>query len=73
MVTFRPLRRDDFAMLRDWLAEPLVARWWNHETTPEAVERDFGPSVDGRDETQLFVALDQNVPYGLIQSYPLQA
>lgn len=45
----------------------------NHETTPEAVERDFGPSVDGRDQTQMFVALDDGVPFGLIQRYPIQA
>jgi len=28
-------------MLAEWLREPQVARWWNHETTLEAVERDF--------------------------------
>ena len=52
---------------------PLVARWWNHETTPEAVERDFGPSVDGRDATELCVALLAGRPFGLIQRYPIAA
>ncbi|WP_242611122.1 GNAT family N-acetyltransferase [Blastococcus saxobsidens] len=27
-VVLRPLRRSDFPMLAQWLAEPLVARWW---------------------------------------------
>lgn len=70
---FRSLRRDDFAVLRRWLAEPLVSRWWNHESTPEAVERDFGPSVDGRDATELFLACVSDRPFGLIQRYPIAA
>jgi aminoglycoside 6'-N-acetyltransferase len=69
VIAFRPLRRDDFPRLARWLAEPAVARWWNHETTPEAVERDFGPSVDGRDPTEMFVALSADRPFGLIQRY----
>jgi aminoglycoside 6'-N-acetyltransferase len=72
-ITFRPLRRQDFALLARWLQEPRVARWWNHETSPEAVERDFGPSVDGRDATEMFVALLDGRPFGLIQRYPIAA
>lgn len=68
-VGFRPLRRQDFPLLATWLAEPLVHRWWAHETTAEAVERDFGPSVDGLDATEVFVALTEDRPYGLIQRY----
>ena len=69
MIGFRPLRRDDFPLLARWLAEPAVARWWNHETTPAAIERDFGPSVDGDDPTQMFLALSGERPFGLIQRY----
>jgi aminoglycoside 6'-N-acetyltransferase len=72
-ITFRPLRRQDFPLLASWLAEPLVARWWNHETTPEAIERDFGPSVDGRDATEMFLACGSDQPFGLIQRYPISA
>ena len=50
-MEFRPLERTDFDLLAAWLAEPLVARWWNHETSPEALERDFGPTIDGNDAT----------------------
>jgi aminoglycoside 6'-N-acetyltransferase len=73
VIAFRRLQRDDFALLRRWLAEPLVAYWWNHDTEPEAVERDFGPSVDGLDATELFVVLLDERPLGLIQRYPLAA
>ncbi len=70
-VTFRLLRRQDFTLLTGWLAEPLVARWWNHQTSPEAIERDFGPSVDGRDATEMFLACSGERPFGLIQRYPI--
>ena len=68
-VTFRPLRRADFGLLARWLEEPAVARWWAHGTTPEAVEADFGPSVDGRDGTQVWLALTGGRPFGLVQRY----
>ena len=45
---FRALDRGDFALLRGWLAQSHVARWWNHDTSPAAVEADFGAAVDGR-------------------------
>ena len=54
-------------MLGTWLQQPRVARWWNHETTPEAVERDFGPSVRGEEPGEdLVVSLDGR-PVGLVQ------
>jgi aminoglycoside 6'-N-acetyltransferase len=72
-IAFRPLRRDDFGRLATWLAEPLVARWWNHDASPEAIERDFGTSVDGGDATEMFVAMLDGEPLGLIQRYPIAA
>jgi aminoglycoside 6'-N-acetyltransferase len=77
-VELRPLRRADLPLLARWLAEPLVARWWAHETTPEAVERDFGPSLDGADATALYLgwaAYDGTTarPFGLVQVYPIAA
>ncbi len=52
------------------MEEPLVKRWWNHETDPFALERDFGPSLDGTDPAEYFVALHDGAPFGLIQRYP---
>jgi aminoglycoside 6'-N-acetyltransferase len=72
-VAFRPLKRSDFALVARWLEEPLVARWWNHETSAEAVERDFGPSVDGRDATQVLLAAVEDRAFGLVQRYPIAA
>lgn len=74
---FRPLRRSDFDLLARWLADPVVHRWWHHEFTAAAVERDFGPAVDGADPTDMSLVLlagDTSAsarPIGLIQSYVL--
>jgi aminoglycoside 6'-N-acetyltransferase len=73
VIAFRPLERSDFELLARWLAEPLVAYWWNHETTPAALERDFGAAIDGREPTHIRVASVDDRPAGLIQRYPLGA
>jgi len=66
-LTFRRVTRDDFGLLARWLEQPLVRRWWNHEFTPEAVERDFGSSADGTEPNQDWLALHDGEPFGLIQ------
>jgi aminoglycoside 6'-N-acetyltransferase len=68
-ITFRRLRRRDFGLLGTWLAEPLVARWWNHDSSPEGVEGDFGATVDGTDPAEIFLACIDGRPFGLIQRY----
>jgi aminoglycoside 6'-N-acetyltransferase len=71
-VDVRPLARADFPLLGAWLAEPLVARWWHHDPRPAALERDFGPSVDGADPTEMFIATLHGRPFGLIQRYRVE-
>jgi len=68
-IAFRPLARSDFPLLARWLAEPHVARWWNHGTSPQAVDADFGPSVDGADPAEVFIVLLDGRPVGLLQRY----
>jgi aminoglycoside 6'-N-acetyltransferase len=65
--TFRRLTRSDFAMLAAWLAEPHVRRWWNHEFTAQAVERDFGRSADGDEPSEDHVAMLDGRAIGLVQ------
>jgi aminoglycoside 6'-N-acetyltransferase len=50
-----------------------VARWWNHETSPAALERDFGPSIDGRDPAEMFIASANGRAFGFIQRYAFAA
>jgi aminoglycoside 6'-N-acetyltransferase len=67
VLTWRPLAADDLAMLADWLHEPQVARWWNHDSSPAGVERDFGPSVRGEEPGEDLVVLLDGRPVGLLQ------
>ena len=67
VLSWRPLTAEDLPVLADWLREPQVARWWNHESTPEALERDFGASTRGEEPGEdLLVSLDGR-PIGLLQ------
>jgi aminoglycoside 6'-N-acetyltransferase len=54
-------------MLAEWLREPQVARWWNLETTLEAVERDFGASTRGEEPGEDLLVLLDGRPIGLLQ------
>ena len=66
-ITWRRLTESDFPLLRQWLLQPHVARWWNHETSPEAVARDFGPAVRGEEPSEdLLVAVGED-PVALVQ------
>ncbi|MEV6979945.1 GNAT family N-acetyltransferase [Sphaerisporangium sp. NPDC051017] len=66
-ITWRRLTEQDFPLLREWLERPHVARWWHHETTPEAVARDFGPAARGEEPSEdLLIFLDGR-PLGLVQ------
>ncbi len=71
-MELRPLRRADLPLVGRWLAEPLVARWWHHDSSPEAVERDFGPSLDGDDPTALYLGVHDGRPFGLVQVYRIE-
>ena len=66
-LTWRPLTAADLPLLARWLAQPAVARWWAHDASPEAVERDFGPSVRGEEAGEDLVVLLGGRPVGLLQ------
>jgi aminoglycoside 6'-N-acetyltransferase len=66
-ISFRRVTRADFSLIATWLAEPHVARWWNHEHTAEAIERDFGDSVDGAEPNEDYLAVLEDKPLGLLQ------
>ncbi|MDF0530254.1 GNAT family N-acetyltransferase [Tsukamurella sp. 8F] len=65
MISFRRVTREDFPLLSAWLAEPHNRRWWNHD--PDTVEADFAAAVDGREPSEDWLALDDGVPFGLLQ------
>src|SRR5688572_26412289 len=67
MLTWRHVTPDDFPLLACWLAAPHVARWWHHETSAEAVERDFGPSARREEPNEDLLAILDGAPLGLLQ------
>jgi RimJ/RimL family protein N-acetyltransferase len=69
-ITIRPLARDDFSLLHRWLTTTHVRAWWRGEpATPDGVERKYGPRVDGRTPTRVFVIEAAGHPVGIIQCY----
>ncbi|WP_224390339.1 GNAT family N-acetyltransferase [Pseudonocardia sp. ICBG1293] len=66
-VTLRPLVRADLPLLQRWLAAPHVHRWWFHETTDEALERDFGAGLRGEEPGEDLVVELGGVAVGLVQ------
>ena len=54
---WRRVTEADFPLLGEWLAQPHVARWWNHEFSAAAVERDFGPAARGEEPSEDLLAL----------------
>ncbi|MBT0565858.1 GNAT family N-acetyltransferase [Williamsia sp. CHRR-6] len=65
------MTRDDFPDLSRWLATPEVRRWWNHDVTPEAVERDFGAGVDGTEPGETLIVECDSQAIGLLLRYRL--
>lgn len=65
--TWRRLTRADFPRLCGWLAQSHVHRWWNHEYTLEAVERDFGPGLRGEEPGEDLLVFADGEPIGLVQ------
>lgn len=64
---FVPVTRDDFPMLRSWLAEPHMAGWWGDpETEIALIEEDLaGDLCDMR-----IVWADR--PFAFVQDYPVR-
>jgi len=69
-LSFRSLSRDEFPLLASWLAQPHVAQWWD-TLDLAGVEREFGPCIDGRDPTKMFICAEGGSAVGLIQFYRL--
>ncbi len=67
IITFERLDRRHFDLLGRWLAEPHVARWWNHDPSPGSIEDNFGDTIDGIEPAEDYIALVDARPIGVIQ------
>ena len=62
---FRDVRREDFPLLRRWLAEPHVAKWWGD---PDEELQGIEAAVTSAETRPLIVELN-GVPVAYLQSY----
>ncbi len=69
MIRFRPIQRTDLPTLSRWLDAPHVRRWWADPSDLASLEAAYGPSIDGDDPTEVFIASDGDGDFGLIQRY----
>lgn len=56
-------------MLREWLARPHVAKWWDGLPSAEDMEADYGPSIDGVVSHWCYIVHGDERPIGFIQAY----
>ena len=69
---FAPLREDDLDLVRRWLLQPHVQRWWDEGLKtpyPDAEIADYREAIQGNDPTYRYVAHIDGRPVGLLQHY----
>ncbi|NUT32760.1 MAG: GNAT family N-acetyltransferase [Hamadaea sp.] len=69
-LVFRPLDRSDFADLLRWQHTAHVREWWRDTPTDlAAMERKYGPRIDGATPVRVHVLLVDGRPAGHFQHY----
>ena len=68
-VGFRPLRDADLPLVHEWLGREHVRRWWGERGDLQRTIDHYGPSLDGRDPTDLYAILVGGRDAGMIQTY----
>lgn len=69
MVTLRKLRSSDLELVRTWLDEPHVARWYLLGSTAERELEDLRACLAGTEPTHLLTVVDDDRPIGWCQWY----
>jgi aminoglycoside 6'-N-acetyltransferase len=65
------LARSDFEALSRWFAEHHVRAWFNDTPTAlDDLEAKYGPRIDGREATQVYIIEMDGQPAGFIQAAP---
>lgn len=70
-VELRVMVHGDLPLLVRWLRAEHVRRWWHHsrEPTQERVAATYGPRVDGRTPTRMWVVEVNGRSIGFVQDY----
>jgi GNAT superfamily N-acetyltransferase len=64
---FRPLTRDDFPQLLRWFTAPHARRWFGERGTPEFLDAEYVPVVDGAVPIAAYVARYEGRDVGLFE------
>ena len=70
--TFAPLREEDLHLVRRWLLEPHVKRWWDDGVKtpyPDAEIEDYREAMRGEDPTYRYLAAIDRRRAGILQHY----
>ena len=68
-LLFRPMTADDLRLVHEWLQRPHVRRWWKDRDTYELTAARYLPAIEGKDPTDLYIALLDEQPIGFVQTY----
>ena len=69
---FAPLREEDLSLVRRWLLEPHVKRWWDDGVKtpyPDAAIEEYREAIQGRDPTYHYLAHIDGRAAGMFQHY----
>ena len=69
VLTLRPMRSDDLALVTHWLSAPHVARWYLAGSSVDEEAEDLRRSVSGEQAVHALVVAEQEVPVGWCQWY----
>jgi aminoglycoside 6'-N-acetyltransferase len=72
IYAFAPLRDDDLPIVRRWLLEPHVKRWWDEGVKspyPDAAIEEYREAIEGKDPTYHYVVRVDGRPAGMFQHY----
>lgn len=72
LFTFRPLRDADLELVRRWLLEPHVRRWYDDVAAamyPDDTISEYQAAIRGEDPTDMYVIDLDGRPIGVLQSY----
>jgi aminoglycoside 6'-N-acetyltransferase len=69
MISLRPMTLDDLPLVRRWLDQPPVARWWLSGGTVDAELDSYAEAIRGDDPTFMLIATQSGEPVGFGQWY----
>jgi aminoglycoside 6'-N-acetyltransferase len=72
-IDFARLTRADFVVVSEWLSDAVVQRWWADDPSLSGLEQHYGPSIDGTEPTEVFIASLPGQRFALIQRYRIDS